>query len=92
MADSLQEKGISEAGSPFSVEAFRRQAVKVPFYGSSDEDFQRMIQEISSVATRGRAMLDASKRFAAPRPAGASAPQTTRLARGGGASYKLVMN
>jgi hypothetical protein len=67
LAESLLGEGSSAEGPPFSVEAFRRQAAKVPFYGCLDEDSQRTIHEISSVATRGRVMVDALKRFAAPR-------------------------
>ena len=66
----------------FWVEAFWRQAAKVPCYGRSDEDFQRMIQEISSVDTRGRAMVDTSRRFITPRAISAS--QTPLLERGSG--------
>ena len=66
----------------FWVEAFWRQAAKVPCCGRSDEDFQRMIQEISSVDTRGRVMMDALRRFTTPRAISAS--QTPLLERGSG--------
>ena len=82
LADSLLGEGISAEGPPFSVESFKTQAAKIPFYGSSDEDFQRMLNEISSIATRGRAMLEALKRVAAPRLS--STPPTPASERGGG--------
>ncbi len=92
IVDELRSSGVPESGCPFSVESFRRSVAHLSSRPGAG-DFDKMVEDIHTLAARGKKMLEVVKSLSSqgrdqPSAAAGSAQQTQLPSRGIGSGAR----